>query len=138
MARFVAVADDADIFLSESNLNSNREIVKKFQKLVKHKNGRDILETAHISLKAVGPTRIQENIKRLIAQKILYMLGSGLNMSDESEEYWSWKIGSFGSIWFDVPAKEFGFEGIRVAFYSKHNSREWKYPKDYLLAIYCE
>lgn len=81
--------------------------------------------------KKIDPKKIQE-----VMFDFLLLATSGEMKVNGKENNWS--NGFMGSRWCDMRAADYGLDYIRVAFYSKKTSKDWKHEKPYLIRITCE
>lgn len=81
-----------------------------------------------------------EKVDKAVIQRVLHsfldlVISGTMKVNGKTN---NWCNGSFGNRWCDMKAEDFGLDYIRVAFYSKKFSKEWKYDKPYLIVITCE
>lgn len=135
------VSSPDEVFVSDKRLESLRTELTNFAKLLKN-NGKALCGL--VELRSRCGATIDPICCRPVSKETMTAIGMRavmclLNGLEEEGHYDSWKVGCFGSRWFDMDPEPFGVDHIRVAFYSKKTYEdEWKSEKPYLLAITVE
>lgn len=79
---------------------------------------------------------VDREVRRKIAQDAVISILKGKGISGEEE---NWRVGCFGSRWFDMNGEKYGVDSIRAAFYSKKFYKDqWEHDKPYCIEITVE